>query len=75
MPNTCAALLVTGVTLGTVTLRTSRGEASVPAWLFTVRELATPVARVAVAPSAIAAEPADPELADRPNTEGMVAAH
>jgi hypothetical protein len=49
----CTALTVTGVKLGTVRLRTSRGEATVPAWLFTVDELARPVARVAVAPAAI----------------------
>ncbi|SCL35238.1 hypothetical protein GA0074692_4041 [Micromonospora pallida] len=54
----CTALTVTGVKLGTVELRTSRGEATVPAWLFTVEELAVPVARVAVAPSAVSAVPA-----------------
>jgi len=74
VPNTCTALLVTGATLGTVKLRTSRGEATVPAWLFTVRELATPVARVAVAPSAIAAKPTL-QLPDQPNNAGLVAAH
>jgi hypothetical protein len=50
----CTWLTVTGVKLGTVQLPTSRGEATVPAWLFTVDEIAGPVARVAVAPSAIA---------------------
>ncbi|WP_213453645.1 hypothetical protein [Rhizomonospora bruguierae] len=57
-PQVCTALTVTGVRLGTVPLRTSRGEATVPAYLFTVRELKAPVARVAVAPSAIAEAPA-----------------
>lgn len=58
MPGQCAALTVTGVELGTVRLRTNRGEATVPAWLFTVDEIAGPVARVAVAPSAIKSVPA-----------------
>jgi hypothetical protein len=53
----CTALTVTSVTLGTVPLLTSRGEATVPAWLFTVRELKGPVARVAVAAKAITAVP------------------
>ncbi|MFB9542612.1 hypothetical protein [Micromonospora sagamiensis] len=53
----CTPLTVTGVKLGTVELRTSRGEATVPAWLFTVEELAVPVAQVAVAPSAVSAVP------------------
>jgi hypothetical protein len=57
MPGQCTALTVTGVKLGTVRLTTSRGEATVPAWLFTVDELARAVARVAVAPTAIKALP------------------
>jgi hypothetical protein len=48
----CAVLTVTGARLGTTTLRTSRGEATVPAWLFTVRELPQPVARAAFAATA-----------------------
>lgn len=44
----CQALTVTEVTLGTVDLLTSRGTAQVPAWLFEIAELDTPVARVAV---------------------------
>ncbi len=59
----CAWLTVTGVKLGTVRLPTSRGEATVPAWQFTVDELAGPVARVAVAPSAIATASAGPAIA------------
>jgi hypothetical protein len=55
--HTCAALTVTGAHLGTTTLRTSRGEAVVPAWLFTVAELPAPVARVAVAATAISPVP------------------
>ncbi|WP_229399613.1 hypothetical protein [Micromonospora okii] len=44
----CIPLTVTAVKLGTAPVRTSRGEAQVPAWLFTVAELTSPVARVAV---------------------------
>ncbi|WDZ87005.1 hypothetical protein [Micromonospora cathayae] len=57
-PVACIPLTVTGVKLGTAEIRTSRGEATVPAWLFTVEELATPVARLAVAASAVSAVPA-----------------
>ncbi|TDC36618.1 hypothetical protein, partial [Micromonospora sp. KC213] len=53
----CIPLTVTAVTLGTVPIRTSRGQAEVPAWLFTVTELGTRVARVAVAPQAVTALP------------------
>ena len=53
----CLPLTVTAVTLGTAPVRTSRGEAQVPAWLFTVEELATPVARLAVAPTAVTRRP------------------
>ncbi|MEW2594754.1 hypothetical protein AB0893_30520 [Micromonospora aurantiaca] len=49
-PGACVALTVTGVRLGSAPVWTSRGRAEVPAWLFTVEELAVPVARVAVAP-------------------------
>lgn len=55
--HTCAALTVTGATLDTVRLRTSRGLATVPAWRFTVAELPEPVAHVAVAPAAVATPP------------------
>jgi hypothetical protein len=53
----CTPLTVTGVKLGTVQVRTSRGAATVPAWLFTVDEIAGPLARVAVAPAAISTLP------------------
>lgn len=55
--HTCAVLTVTGATLDTVPLRTSRGLATVPAWRFTVAELPEPVAQVAVAPAAVSATP------------------
>ncbi|MEV1288652.1 hypothetical protein [Micromonospora sp. NPDC049679] len=53
----CIPLTVTGVKLGSATVRTSRGDASVPAWLFTIEELKAPIARLAVAPAAIAPMP------------------
>jgi hypothetical protein len=53
----CVSLKVIAANLGTVTVRTSRGEAQVPAWLFTIDELSGPVARVAVAESAVAPVP------------------
>lgn len=53
----CIPLTVTAAKLGTVQLRTSRGPAETPAWLFTIQELAAPIARVAVAPAAVTAPP------------------
>ncbi|MEV1142869.1 hypothetical protein [Micromonospora sp. NPDC049799] len=53
----CIPLTVTGVELGSVPIRTSRGEAEVPAWLFTIDELTARVARLAVAPTAVGAVP------------------
>ncbi|PWR14543.1 hypothetical protein DKT69_15850 [Micromonospora sicca] len=56
-PGACIPLTVTAVRLDTAPVRTSRGVADVPAWLFTVTELKAPVARLAVAPSAVTAVP------------------
>jgi hypothetical protein len=69
----CLPLTVTGVTLGAVPVRTSRGEAQVPAWLFTVEELATPVAQLAVAPTAVTPVPSVPPPT-QPLLDGMVGA-
>ena len=55
----CVRLRVTHVELGSVAVLTSRGEARVPAWLFTIDGLGAPIARVAVAPSAISLPPAE----------------
>ena len=52
----CIELTVTAATLGTVRMPTTRGDATVPAWIFTVDDLRAPVARVAVASSATAAD-------------------
>ncbi|SBT52316.1 hypothetical protein [Micromonospora auratinigra] len=67
----CVPLTVTGVKLGTATIRTSRGPATVPAWLFTVEELRVPVARVAVAPRAVGAVP-EPIAPSGPVPGGVV---
>ncbi len=53
----CVTLTVSKVELGTAPVRTSRGEAQVPAWLFTVPEISAVVARVAVAPGSVGAVP------------------
>ncbi|HEY8451761.1 MAG: hypothetical protein FWJ70_05340 [Micromonosporaceae bacterium] len=72
-PVSCTALPVTGIELGTVTLRTSRGPAEVPAWLFRVEGLDAPVARVAVAPRAVTEVPLlDP--VDAGHVDGLVGA-
>ncbi|MFG1884896.1 hypothetical protein [Micromonospora sp. NPDC049102] len=69
----CLPLTVTGVTLGAVPVRTSRGEAQVPAWLFTVEELAAPVAQLAVAPTAVTPVPSAPPPT-QPLPDGLVGA-
>ena len=69
----CVPLTVTAVRLGTASVRTSRGVADVPAWLFTVEGLAAPVARVAVAPQSVTPVP-EPTAPARPAPEGVVGA-
>ncbi|MBM0274710.1 hypothetical protein [Micromonospora tarensis] len=69
----CLPLTVTAVTFGAVPVRTSRGEAQVPAWLFTVEELATPVVRLAVAPTAVRPVP-EPTGPAQPLPDDLVAA-
>lgn len=69
----CIPLTVTGVVLGTTEVRTSRGVAVVPAWLFTVAELTTQVARLAVAPRAVTAVP-EPSTPTRPLPAGVAGA-
>ncbi|WP_460326234.1 hypothetical protein [Streptomyces sp. O3] len=53
-------LTVTGVRLGEMTLITSRGSASVPAWLFTLEGYASPLRRAAVLPSKLPQSPIKP---------------
>ncbi|WP_329107615.1 hypothetical protein OG792_04535 [Micromonospora sp. NBC_01699] len=69
----CTPLTVTRVEPGTTTIRTSRGEATVPAWLFTVDEIGARIARVAVAPSATGAVP-EPAVPAGTPAEGLVGA-
>lgn len=69
----CIPLTVTGAELGTVTVRTSRGEAQVPAWIFTIEELDGKVARVAVDPSATGGLP-DPVAPANPPATDLVSA-
>ncbi|MFD3588129.1 hypothetical protein [Streptomyces sp. NPDC058683] len=50
-------LTVTGAKLGRTTITTSRGTATVPAWLFTLEGYDTPLKRVAVTPSKLPQSP------------------
>ncbi|MGW1952852.1 hypothetical protein ACWCPI_08800 [Streptomyces sp. NPDC001920] len=53
-------LTVTGVRLGETRLATSRGPATVPAWLFTIEGYDTPLKRVALDPSKLPEPPVEP---------------
>ncbi|WP_351222763.1 hypothetical protein [Streptomyces sp. NPDC002133] len=53
-------LTVTGAKPGTMTLATSRGRATVPAWLFTLAGYDTPLQRVALNPSKLPRPPIEP---------------
>jgi hypothetical protein len=74
VPTGCTALTVTAARLGQVDLRTSRGLAKVPAWIFTVAGLKAEVARVAVAPASIAALPTGGAVAPLPANSGYAGA-
>ncbi|MEU8470554.1 hypothetical protein AB0F30_22065 [Streptomyces sp. NPDC029006] len=50
-------LTVTGAKLGTTTIVTSRGKATVPAWLFTLESYDTPLKRIAGTPSKLPRPP------------------
>lgn len=50
-------LTVTGARIGKTTITTSRGTATVPAWLFTLEGYDTPLKRVAVPPSKLPKSP------------------
>ncbi|WP_328663977.1 hypothetical protein [Streptomyces sp. NBC_00328] len=58
--NSGPALTVTAARLGRMTVPTSRGTATVPAWLFTVKGYDTPLKRVAVTPSELPRSPIGP---------------
>jgi hypothetical protein len=71
-PYACGQLTVTGAQPGVVTVHTSRGLASVPAWRFTVTELGWQVGEVAVARSALVVLPGyGPIPAAGRNTPGV----
>ena len=70
----CTALTVTGARLSSAPLRTSRGVATVPVWLFTVEGLPLPVGRVAVSPDAVGQAPEPPALPSLPADTRLVAA-
>ncbi|MDN0198709.1 hypothetical protein [Streptomyces sp. S.PNR 29] len=53
-------LTVTGAELGEMTLATSRGPATVPAWLFTLEGYDTPLKRAALRPSKLPEAPIGP---------------
>ncbi|WP_433347719.1 hypothetical protein [Micromonospora sp. CA-111912] len=74
VPSTaCVPLTVTAVRLGAAPVHTSRGEAQVPAWVFTVEELKAPVARLAVVPGSVTAVPRG-VAPTRPAPDGVVGA-
>ncbi|MFI8499506.1 hypothetical protein ACIGFK_13555 [Streptomyces sp. NPDC085524] len=54
------ALTVTAAAFGETTVRTSRGPARVPAWLFTVGGYDTPLARIAIRPQELPEPPIEP---------------
>ena len=74
-PSGCGQLRVTGARPSVVTVRTSRGLASVPAWRFTVAGLGWPVSEVAVARTALVVLPAygpiPPAGQDTPGISGL----
>ncbi|MFI1280645.1 hypothetical protein ACH4U5_07715 [Streptomyces sp. NPDC020858] len=59
-PDREPALQITGVRFGETTVRTSRGPARVPAWLFAVEGYDTPLARIAVGPQELPKPPVEP---------------
>ncbi|MER6348867.1 hypothetical protein ACWC10_26240 [Streptomyces sp. NPDC001595] len=63
-----APLTVTAMRLGEMKLATSRGQATVPAWLFTLEGYDTPLKRVALDPSELPKAPIGP-AADVPSDE------
>jgi hypothetical protein len=71
----CVALTVTGATLDTTRVRTTRGVATVPAWRFTLDGTPATLVRVAVAPAAVGPPPAPaPTPTNRPPAGELVAA-
>lgn len=76
-PGRCAWVEVTRAVLTTTTLQTNRGEATVPAWVFTIAGLDDTLVQVAVSPTSFDAAPAvgDPIPGGTGNeVRGLVAA-
>ncbi|MFJ8018210.1 hypothetical protein [Streptomyces sp. NPDC096339] len=59
-PESGHALPVTAVRFGETAVRTSRGPARVPAWLFTIEGYDTPLARIAIRPQELPKPPIEP---------------
>ena len=66
----CTGLVITGATLGTTTLLTNRGAATVPAWRFAIAGLSQPIVRVAIDPAALTSPPA-PTIDSPPISVGV----
>ncbi|WP_445269054.1 hypothetical protein [Streptomyces sp. DSM 41634] len=60
VPDGEPALAVTDVRFGETAVRTSRGPARVPAWLFTIEGYETPLVRIAVSPQELPEVPVEP---------------
>ncbi|MCQ8192330.1 hypothetical protein [Streptomyces rugosispiralis] len=60
-------LTVTGARMGEMTMATSRGPATVPAWLFSLEGYATPLKRAALGPSRLPQPPIEPTRAGSPH--------
>jgi hypothetical protein len=69
----CVPLDITRIDLGVTHVLTTRGNATVPAWLLTMHGLKTPIAYMAVDDKYISDIPAPP-AADYPAIDGLVAA-
>ena len=72
-PPTCQWMTITSARLSTVGIGTSRGQADVPAWYFTLEGLPQPLVRVAVAPSATTSLPVV-DLPGKSRESGLVSA-
>ena len=72
--STCDWAIVSTVERGTTTILTSRGEATVPTWRFTVVGLDEPIVRVAVDPADITTMPEQPPLDGRSSWTGATSA-
>ena len=72
-PPKCQWLTITAARRSTVQISTTRGQAIVPAWRYTVAGLTQPLIRVAVAPSAMTSLP-QVALPDHRAPDGVVSA-